>query len=239
MKWMWRLFKLSVTAIVVSLLTVLTTGYVVNSYVQSLLSSYNIPIAEETPTLGGMVKGMLGFGGKTGNKVADKSGTEDGLSDKTADTEGLGSLSGTGSDTSSSAGVGSDTKEDSEGTVEGDAAQDNKSAGTGQEDGQVPEDSVAAMGGISSQAEQNASGQQGEVLVTPDDLIARKDGLPDQEKEEVFKILMTKLPQEEMQKLTEAMEDGLTETEMIEIEQILSKYLDKAEYTKMMNILKK
>jgi hypothetical protein len=50
---------------------------------------------------------------------------------------------------------------------------------------------------------------------------------------------MTKLPQEEMQKLTVAMEDGLTETEMIEIEQILSKYLDKAEYTKMMNILKK
>ncbi|MCM3041329.1 hypothetical protein M3201_16610 [Paenibacillus motobuensis] len=235
MKWMWRLFKLSVTAIVVSLLTVMTTGYVVNSYIQSLLSSYNIPIAEEAPTLGGMFKGMLGFGGKTGNKVADKSGTENGLSDKTADTGGLGALPGTGSDTSSDAGDDSATNgEGSDKTVGGKAAENDKSAGTDQENGQAPEDSVAAMGGISSQ-----SGQQGDVLVTPDDLIARKDQLPDQEKEEVFKILMTKLPQEEMQKLTEAMEDGLTETEMIEIEQVLSKYLDKTEYTKMMNILKK
>lgn len=234
MKWMWRLFKLSVTAIVVSLLTVMTTGYVVNSYIQSLLSSYNIPIAEEAPTLGGMFKGMLGFGGKTGNKVADKSGTENGLSDKTTDT-GLGALPGTGSDTSS--GTGDDSamnREGSDKTTEGKAAEDDKPAGTDQENSRAPEDSVAAMGGISSQ-----SGQQGDVLVTPDDLIARKDQLPDQEKEEVFKILMTKLPQEEMQKLTEAMEDGLTETELIEIEQVLSKYLDKTEYTKMMNILKK
>ncbi|WMT41001.1 hypothetical protein RE628_28750 [Paenibacillus sp. D2_2] len=143
MKWMWRLFKLSITAIVISLLTVMTTGYVVNSYIQSLLGSYNIPITGETPTLGGMVKGILGFGGKTGNKVADKTGTEDGLPDRTADTGGLGSLSETGSDTSSSDGVGSDTNAvGSDGTVGND-----KPAGTGQEDGQAPEDSVSAMGG--------------------------------------------------------------------------------------------
>ncbi|WP_068778635.1 hypothetical protein [Paenibacillus sp. GM2] len=235
MKWMWRLLKLSVTAIVVSLLTVMTTGYVVNSYIQSLLGSYNIPIAEEAPTLGGMFKGMLGFGGKAGNKVADKSGTEKEMPDQTADAGGLGTLPGTGSDTGSGAGDDSATnQEGSDKTVEGKAGEADKPTGAEQENGQTPEDSVAAMGGISSQ-----SGQQGDVLVTPDDLIARKDQLPDQEKEEVFKILMTKLPQEEMQKLTEAMEDGLTETEMIEIEQVLSKYLDKTEYTKMMNILKK
>lgn len=258
MKWMWRLLKLSITAIVISLLTVMTTGYVVNSYVQSLLSSYNIPMANEAPTLGGMVKGMLGFGSKGdskgGSKMSNKKevaqdpladphrGTVEGDSDpnKSSGTSNGGEAVGgleTGSGSSSDLGA-------SEGEATGgdQAGADKPAAGADQDQdrtGQPPEDSVAAMGGISSQAEQNAAGQQGNVLVTPEDLIAKKDEIPDQEKEEVFKILMTRLPQEEMQKLTESMEDGLTEKELIEIEQILSKYLDKTEYTKMMNILKK
>ncbi|MMZ69321.1 hypothetical protein D1872_321400 [compost metagenome] len=51
-------------------------------------------------------------------------------------------------------------------------------------------------------------------------------------------MLMAKLPQEEMQRITELMEDGLTEKELIEIEQILSKHLNKTEYAKIMDLLK-
>lgn len=97
------------------------------------------------------------------------------------------------------------------------------------------------MGGISSNSgssgSQEALGQDQQVVVTPDEMVAKKDELSDKDKEEVFAILMSKLPQAEMQKMTEAMEEGLTESEMIEIEQILSKYLDKTEYSKMMKIL--
>lgn len=109
--------------------------------------------------------------------------------------------------------------------------------GTGDD---VPEDALPVMGGMSSsQAGQGASDQDQQVVVTPDDLIAKKDELPDKDKEEVFKILMSKLPQEDMQSLTAALEGGLTEEELINIEQILSKHLDKTEYAKVMEILKK
>ncbi|MNE72197.1 hypothetical protein D3C80_1681180 [compost metagenome] len=116
------------------------------------------------------------------------------------------------------------------------------------EEQSAPADAFPAMGGISSGSSSGTAGagsdaagqitQQDQVLVTPDELVAKKDEMADKDKEEVFKILMAKLPQEEMQKLTAAMEDGLTETEMIEIEQILSKYLDKSEYAKMIKLLK-
>ena len=198
MKWIGWLLRLCATILAVSLLTVLMTGYVVNSYIQSLLGSYNIPVPESSPSIGDMMKGMLGFGGEgvDGTDSANTGGaTQDGSSGKKNDTEEP-----------------------------------------------APEDAVPAMGGLSSQdaaAGQGAQGQDQQVIVTPDDLAAKKDGLPDKDKEKVFSILMSKLPQTEMQTLTEALEGGLTEAEMINIEQILSKYLDKSEYAKVMEILKK
>ncbi|MFD1176549.1 hypothetical protein ACFQ3W_09580 [Paenibacillus puldeungensis] len=243
MKWIGWLLRLCATILAVSLLTVLTTGYVVNSYIQSLLGSYNIPVPESSPSIGDMMKGMLGFGGKgvKDSPVPGKdvnSAQHDANANKTADStpgsENVGKhdsqgIVGGGSGGTDSANTGGATQEGGSG----------KKNGT---DEPVPEDAVPAMGGLSSQdaaSGQEAQGQDQQVIVTPDDLAAKKDGLPDKDKEEVFSILMSKLPQAEMQTLTEALEGGLTEAEMINIEQILSKYLDKSEYAKVMGILKK
>ncbi|MBA9085954.1 hypothetical protein FHR92_002426 [Fontibacillus solani] len=197
MKWIGWLLRLSLTIVMVSVLTIMTTGYVVNSYIQSLLSSYNLPISGQAPSLGGMVKGMLGFSGADQTK-SDKGKQGQSVTEQNAGEDALPVMGGISSGSSLGA------------------------AGAGNEQNQ----------------QQGQIGQQDQVLVTPDELVAKKDELADTDKEEVFKILMSKLPQEEMQKLTEAMEDGLTETEMIEIEQILSKYLDKSEYAKMIKLLK-
>ncbi|SDF47538.1 hypothetical protein SAMN04488542_11187 [Fontibacillus panacisegetis] len=197
MKWIGWLLRLSLTIVMVSVLTIMTTGYVVNSYIQSLLSSYNLPISGQAPSLGGMVKGMLGFSDADQTK-SDKGKQGQSVTEQNAGEDALPVMGGISSGSSLGA------------------------AGTGNEQNQ----------------QQGQIGQQDQVLVTPDELVAKKDELADTDKEEVFKILMSKLPQEEMQKLTEAMEDGLTETEMIEIEQILSKYLDKSEYAKMIKLLK-
>ena len=47
MKWMKWLLKISLTAILVSTLTIVTTGIVVNAYIQSVLSSFNIQLEAE------------------------------------------------------------------------------------------------------------------------------------------------------------------------------------------------
>lgn len=197
MKWFGWILKLCVTIVAVSLLTVATTGYIVNSYIQSLLRSYNLPITAEAPGFGGIMKGMLGLDGSSGSvgTTTETNGTP--ASGKDPGTEG-------------------------------------KDANTTGEN--APEDALPVMGGMSAG---EALGEDQQVVVTPDDLVARKKELPDQQKEEIFAILMKKLPQEEMQMLTVALEGGLTETEMINIEQVLSKHLDKTEYAKVMELLKK
>lgn len=212
MKWIGWLLRLSLTIVMVSVLTIMTTGYVVNSYIQSLLSSYNLPISGQAPSFGGMVKGMLGFSDADQTKP-DKDKQEQSVTEQSTPEDAFPVMGGISSGSSS-------------GTAE---------TGNSEALGQI---SQQEQQGMQAGQNQQLDQQQDQVLVTPDELVAKKDEMADKDKEEVFRILMAKLPQEEMQKLTVAMEDGLTETEMIEIEQIMSKYLDKSEYAKMIKLLK-
>ncbi|WP_334077842.1 hypothetical protein [Paenibacillus sanfengchensis] len=260
MRWVGWLLRLVATVVIVSFLTVLTTGYVVNTYIQSLLESYHLPITAEAPSLGSVVKGMFGFGGSKDrgsdpkNSVADASKRADSAAGSSVGSHDAGSgagkgvsegagaangaAGGAGGATGAAGGPGAAT-----GTASGDggAARGTESRTGANVDEKPPEDSLPVMGGISGSGGsggQGGAGQDQQVIVTPDQMVAMKDGLPDKEKEEVFAMLMAKLPQEEMQRITELMEDGLTEKEMIEIEQILSKHLNKTEYAKIMDLLK-
>ncbi len=230
MKWLGWILKLCVTIVAVSLLTVATTGYIVNSYIQSLLSSYNLPITAQTPSFSGIMKGMLGLGGASDR--TDQAKGEDDVVDSTGDKtkDELADSSGGSGESGSSGGTASETN----GTPASGTGTEGKDTNATDED--APEDALPVMGGMSAG---EALGEDQQVVVTPDDLVAKKKELPDQQKEEIFAILMKKLPQEEMQMLTVALEGGLTETEMINIEQVLSKHLDKTEYAKVMELLKK
>ncbi|MEK4513569.1 hypothetical protein [Paenibacillus sp. FSL K6-2524] len=229
MKYIGWLLKLSITIVVVSLLTVLTTGYVVNHYIGSLLSSYNISMTSSVPSVGQIMKEMLGFGGNS--KVKDQNDTN--VADLGGKTEG-----NTVDDPAKESSSDTDTPpgdQPSSRTSTSDPENDNGEPTSSDPEQSVPEDALPVMGGISS----GDSQQDQEVIVSPDDLVAKKDELASTEKEEVFAMLMSKLPEEEMRKLTEAMEGGLTESEIFTIEQVLSKYLDKEEYAKMMKIIQK
>ncbi|MOA63055.1 hypothetical protein D3C78_1886510 [compost metagenome] len=59
------------------------------------------------------------------------------------------------------------------------------------------------------------------------------------DKDQIFSLLMLKLPQEALQSISFLMEEGLTEAELIQIQQLLAQYLDTEEYDSMMEILKK
>lgn len=92
------------------------------------------------------------------------------------------------------------------------------------------------MGGVDNRSED--SGLENEQLVmTPNDIVDKKDSLPVEDKEEIFLILMQRLPQAEMQKISEAMENGLTTAELEEIEQIVSKYLNEEEFDRLLTKL--
>ncbi len=228
MKW---LLKVSLTAILVSTLTIVTTGIVVNAYIQSILSSLNIQLEAQPLGVGGIMKTMLGFGAGTDSGTGTTSGTSE-------------TVNVTNANQTSPDSVRSDDKEP---RADGTAAETNGTqeaeeteAGTGETEGtsseqEGPDGSLPVMG--SSATDSEATPEDDQIVMTPGDIVDRKGSLPLEDKEEIFTLLMNKLPQSEMQKISEAMEDGLTEAELAEIEEGITQYLSEAEYDKLISLL--
>ncbi|MNC45761.1 hypothetical protein D3C75_947460 [compost metagenome] len=93
------------------------------------------------------------------------------------------------------------------------------------------------MGEMSINEEQSGSALDQKLVMTPEAMKDLKNNLPADEKANIFNILMAKLPQEEMQKISKAMEDGLTESEVKDLQQVIAKYVDQEEYDTLMKML--
>lgn len=188
--------------VLASALSVLTTAYVVNTYIQSVLASFDIKLDSPAPGIGGFVKSLTGMGSKT---------ESDGVTGQ----------------------------KEKESTGENPA----KDAGDKAVEEKVPEDAVAVMGQPADEdtagaAEaSDAESQDQQLVMTPDAMIEMKDNIPEEDKVGIFNILMTKLPQEEMQAISTAMEDGLTEAEVKEIQEVIAKYVNQDEYELLMKML--
>ncbi|PQP86431.1 hypothetical protein [Paenibacillus sp. AR247] len=238
------LLKTVLTVVLISGLTVLTTGAVVNMYVQSLLASFNIQLEGQPTGIGGMMKGMLGLNTtkeKEPDKeaastahAADDSKSTDGSTTTaetgTGSTEEAGETAGAGSQTGTNAGEAGSGSGSTAGTETG---------GTADAEGaDASDDALPVMGqGLSESAMGSQSAADQQVVISPDEMIQKKEELTATEKEQIFNILMKKLPQSEMQKISAAMEDGLTEQELSTIEDTISKYLTKEEYAALSKLL--
>jgi len=98
----------------------------------------------------------------------------------------------------------------------------------GEEDGHsVSEGAVPVLGRIDSQ----------EVLVTQEQFQEVKDSLSEADKMELFTLVFSRLPAEELQNLSTYMEDGITAAEFEQIDNMLCTHLDPAEYERVLDIL--
>lgn len=212
MKWVKRALGVCLIVVLASSLSILTTGVIVNAYVQSVMSGLGLKADLPAPGFGGMLSSLLGTSGKPASK-------EPAAQDNRAasfNPSGEGNPTGTG-----------DTKE----TVPAATAD---SSGNAAED-KTPDNALPVMGEAASEEQSGTQDQQ--LVMTPEAMKDLKDNLPSAEKVNIFNILMNKVPQEEMQKISAAMEGGLTEQEVTEIQSIISKYVTPEEYNKLMKIL--
>ncbi|MDF9839727.1 MULTISPECIES: hypothetical protein [unclassified Paenibacillus] len=185
--------------VLASALSVLTTAYVVNTYIQSVLASFDIKLDSPAPGIGGFVKSLTGMGSKTESDGVTSQKEEENTGDNPA-----------------------------------------KDAGDKAVEEKVPEDAVAAMGQPAdedSAEAPDAESQDQQLVMTPDAMNEMKDNIPEEDKVGIFNILMTKLPQEEMQAISTAMEDGLTESEVKEIQEVIAKYVNQDEYELLIKML--
>lgn len=244
--------KIVLTVLLVSSLTLLTTGLIVQSYAKSLLASFNIQWEGQPMGLTAMFQGALGGktseGNKSGNGTTDQptGADEERVPEDAVSVMGNGTESGeSGVDSGNNASQGSGSGEgagEGSGTDSTGGSDSGASGGNGANTGRgndsgTAQGSGSASGNGTGETSGSASSGNDAIVVSPDDITGAKDKLPAEEKEKIFSLLMNKLPQKEMQQISGAMEGGLTEQELREIEQVISKYLTSEEYDNLMEVL--
>lgn len=203
MRWLKWCGKMVITVVLVSTLTLLTTGLIVQSYVTSLLAEFNIAWEGQPAGLTSIFKSAVGL--NTGSRSEANHQKEETISEH-----------------NTSAGQDNTSSTDSSNHKETDAA---GNSGIDTENNESDEGAIGT---------ENA---EDPLVMSPEDMVAFKDTIPDEEKTEVFDLLMKKIPTNEMQNISSAMEGGITEQELQDMEQVIAKYLTEEEYKQLMAIL--
>ncbi|MBU7318844.1 hypothetical protein [Paenibacillus oleatilyticus] len=226
MKWLIGIAKLAVSAAVTSLCCVALTFAAANTYVDLLLDQYHIPrpagqkiewsafMSRFTAQLG------LGAGGGTA---------------KPKDLAASVPPAGGNPSSSSEAGTKERTQTEGKTTAPG--------SGKANDDPyRVPEDAVAVwsrQSGKASSKQDSLAEQDRKVVVSSEEVTKKKEQLSEADKAKIFSLMVSRVPQEDMQTISKLMEDGITAGELKEIERLLQKSLKSDEYKQLMDLIQK
>ncbi|MDF2724046.1 MAG: hypothetical protein K0Q59_3721 [Paenibacillus sp.] len=92
---------------------------------------------------------------------------------------------------------------------------------------------------VSVWAQNGAGANREKVVISADEFQKRREKLTDADKDTVFSMLLSRIPQEEVQRISADLEDGLTAAELEEIKRIAEQYLQPEEFDKLMGIVNK
>ncbi|WP_435168082.1 hypothetical protein [Paenibacillus glycanilyticus] len=213
--------KIVAAGLIVSFLSIWTTGYIVSSYVETLLKQYNMPLEVQPMAMSGVWGKLWGAEEPVQTEDNEKTGTEGADGDKVA-VDAFADQPSTAPLTD--IGIGGGSKAES-----GTAGQSEEAGtSTGQTEGssQTDDDEAPSIDGT-------------ETAITTEDMNNMKSQMSEADKDQLFGLLMSKLPQEAMQTISGYMENGLTDEELTQIQQLMAQYLDRDQYEQMMAILKK
>lgn len=257
---MWKmtgwLAKTVAAGLIISFLSIWTTGYIVNSYVETLLKQFNIPLDQKPFALSSVWGGLWGADPllKSDQDIAERNGSDTkGTGDGGAakETEGITEQKEVGKN------EGSEMEEKETPLVVDAYGDETSGALTDIGGGRGPKGNSGAGSkahggdsGILSEMQGGADlntggGSEAEealregVAITTDELNETKNGMSQEDKEQLFNVMMKKLPQEAWQRISGLMEGGLTNEELTEVQQLIAQHLDRDEYDRMMEIMKK
>ncbi|MCU6711023.1 hypothetical protein M6D81_20205 [Paenibacillus sp. J5C_2022] len=228
--------KIVAAGLLISFLSIWTTGYIVTSYVETVLKQYNIPVDVPPMAMSGVWGRMWGSEPlltaqaveteeSEEERADDAASASDEQRDELADAPltdiglGSGSHAEGGRDADSSAVLEEEPPAAEEGLE--DAVQESSTEGS-ESDG---------VGSLDLEGTETA--------LTTEELENVKNAISEEDKFRLFEILSTKLPQETWQIISNYVEEGLSEEELLSIQQLMAQHLDKEEYDEMMEILKK
>lgn len=214
MKWMSWMLKLGVSAVVTSLCCVVMTFLAVNAYVDVLLDQYQIQRPGnqkiEWSRFVNRFTAQLGIGMY---EEADEKPKD--LAVSANESPSTSSASGTKKS-------GGDSADSADSQAPADPYR-------------VPEDAVAVWSRQSEQTE--LPEEERRVVVSSEEFAEKKEQLSGENKARIFSILISRVPQEAMQRISVIMEDGITAAELKELEQLFQAHLKPEEYQQLQSLI--
>ncbi|MDG0795224.1 hypothetical protein OMP38_33650 [Cohnella ginsengisoli] len=246
-KWIGWAGQLIGAALLVSFLSIWTTGYIVTSYVQTALADYGITLDEQPFA-------MSGVWGKLWGADGEKNAAQEEKKDSTgsdADEQAVGTPEAPKSpDAEAEAG------KDEKGASASPSPDTHAAAGSGgtaatpasdaesvpsPEPGPEPSGSVTNGQAAGSQGDTGEDSLQGDGAVpvwNAENGSSAVSGLTDEEKQQIYSIVVSKLTSDQLAQLTGLIRNGLTDEEVPQVEALLKPILSDEEYATMMEALK-
>jgi hypothetical protein len=210
------LSRLLISTVLISTLSVLTAWYVVNLYVEEVIRQYQLPGLSKKiqfSDIASRLSSELNIN-KSKDDHAASSATLNGLD---AIQESSASPSPTPSQTPKG-----NPANPAEATP--DAAK---------------VDSIEVWGQVKQESDSSKTGIQKDLVMSTEEFAKKKDLLTSEDKMNIFSLVVSKLSQEEVQRLSTLLEDGITAEELKEVDLILQNKLKKEEYQQLLKILGK
>ncbi|WP_409343652.1 hypothetical protein [Paenibacillus sp. MBLB4367] len=253
-KWLNWLSKWIVVTVLVSVLTVYVTWMTVHLYVEKLLGQFplsaNMKKLQFSDLWGQMIDDWSGKEpvadgkGDKGDGAGAKGGSAGAVSNGTGQTAGKGDSpvngqpsSSTGGSSTGANGASSSTGKDA-GTSGSGATGAGSGTGTnGTQQERVPDNALPVFG----QATESGSDalDKKKLVMTADQFNQKRELLSDADKMRIFTLLLTRLPETELQRFSQMVEDGISSNDINELDTSIQKYLKPGEYDELMDILKK
>jgi len=229
MKWFGWFGKLVASALLLSFLSVFTTVYVVDQYIQGFLKKWNLPEIERPAFDPGDYAAALirsGIGERSEKPTEAGERTEAGEQAEAGTPE-----TGAQNPTVPHAESGP-RPEDGSGIA--DFGDTNRQTGETPPGGEQEDVQAVPVFGSA------ALSRFGDALVmSEEEFNEKRKRLSDDDKMEIFSIMMARLPQEELQRMSLLLEEGITAAEAAEIEEVIYAYLQQDEVARLLAILSK
>jgi hypothetical protein len=219
MKVLTWLGKIVISSVLITTITMFTTWYVVNMYVEDIFRQYQIPALGKKVQFSDFAARLAG----ELNIVMRRDGGKQAAPVDTPAAKPSPSPNPSGSEPNSGSGS-------SDPSLHSDAGADGEAASQGVKD----DDAVAVMGRVS-----DANEQKKELVMSTEDFAKKKEALSSDDKMKIFSLVVAKLPQNEVQHLSVLLEDGITTDELNQVNDTLKKYLNETELKQLTAILNK
>jgi hypothetical protein len=205
------LSKLLISTVLISTLSVLTTWYVVNLYVEEVIRQYQLPGLSKKVQLSDIAA-----------RLSDELNIKKSKDDHAPSSATLKGL---------------------------DAIQDSSTSPASPAPSQMPKGNpvnpaeatpdAAKADSITVWGQVNKTGTQKDIVMSKEEFAKKKDLLTSEDKMNIFSLVVSKLSQEEIQRLSTLLEKGITAEELKEVDLILQNKLKKEEYQQLLKILGK